>query len=127
VLKAAIPVLHVSSSAAGEAFYCGKLGFRREFEYRATAAQDPCYIGLVRDEAKLHVSSFAGDGVSGSLVYLLVDDVDGLHREFLNKNVPIEMAPTDQSWGNREMWVRDTDRNKIAFVGRAADQRATPR
>jgi uncharacterized glyoxalase superfamily protein PhnB len=116
MLRTAIPVLHVSSSAAAEVFYCQKLGFTREFAYRPTAAADPCYMGVVRDEARVHLSSFPGDGVAGSLVYLVVDDVDALHREFAEKGVPIEMAPTNQSWGNREMYVRDEDRNKIAFV-----------
>jgi len=116
MLKTAIPVLHVSSSTAGEAFYCTKLGFRVESVYRPTEAQDPCYMSLVRDGATLHLSSFRDDGVPGSLVYLVVDDVDGLHRELLGRDVPIDLSPTDQSWGNREMYVRDSDRNKIAFV-----------
>ncbi len=116
MLKQAIPVLHVSNSTAGEDFYCRKLGFQLEFVYRPTEAQDPCYMGLVRDEAKLHLSSFPGDGVSGGLVYLLVDDVDSLHQELLRKSVRIDMSPTHQSWGNREMYVRDGDGNKIAFV-----------
>jgi uncharacterized glyoxalase superfamily protein PhnB len=116
MLRLAIPVLHVAESSAAEQHYCGRLGFQREFVHRPTDAQDPCYMGLVRDEARLHLSSFPGDGASGALVYLLVDDVDGLHQELLGRNVSIEMSPTDQSWGNREMYVRDADRNKIAFV-----------
>ncbi len=53
MLRLAIPVLHVSRSAAGEAFYCDKVGFLREFVYRPTEAEDPCSIGLVRDDASL--------------------------------------------------------------------------
>jgi uncharacterized glyoxalase superfamily protein PhnB len=116
MFKMAIPVLHVSSSAAAEAFYCGKLGFKPEFVYRPTEAADPCYMGVVRDDARLHLSSFADDGATGSFVHLVVDDIDGLHREFMREAVSIELAPTDQSWGTREMYVRDADRNKIAFV-----------
>jgi catechol 2,3-dioxygenase-like lactoylglutathione lyase family enzyme len=115
-LKTAIPVLHVTGSAAAEAFYCDKLGFRCEFAYRPTQASDPCYMGVVRDDARLHLSSFADDGVSGSLVYLVAEDIDALHGELTGNGVPVEMPPTDQSWGNREMHVRDADRNKIAFV-----------
>src|SRR5262245_24523335 len=116
MLKLAIPVLHVSSSVVAEDFYCNKLGFTRSFAYRPTGADDPCYMGLVRDHAWLHISSFPGDGAAGSLVFLVVDDVDELHRELLGRQVAIDMAPTDQTWGNREMYVRDRDRNKIAFV-----------
>jgi hypothetical protein len=34
LLKSAIPVFRVSRSEAAEAFYCGRLGFRREFTHR---------------------------------------------------------------------------------------------
>jgi catechol 2,3-dioxygenase-like lactoylglutathione lyase family enzyme len=116
MFKLAIPVLHVSSSAAAEEFYCNRLGFRKESAYRPFGGLDPCYMALARDDARLHVSSFSGDGVSGGVVYLLVDDVDGLHAELLRKNVPIDTGPIDQDWGNREMYVKDTDGNSIRFV-----------
>jgi uncharacterized glyoxalase superfamily protein PhnB len=116
MFELAIPVLHVASSVAAEEFYCDNLGFRCEFAYRPGDGQDPCYMGLVRDEARLHVSSFRDDGVSGAGVYLLVDDVDRLYEELVRKRVVVDMPPTDQTWGNREMYVRDVDRNKIAFV-----------
>ena len=116
MFRLAIPVLHVTSSLAAEEFYCGKLGFHREFVYRPGESADPCYMGLVRDDVRLHLSSFPGDGVAGGLVYLLVDDVDELHETLLRSQVAIDMPPTDQTWGNREMYVRDADRNKIAFV-----------
>lgn len=116
MFKSAIPVLHVSSSAAAEEFYCQRLGFRQEFAYRPFGRLDPCYMGLVRDDARLHVSSFSGDGISGGVVYLTVDDVDELHQELLRKNVQIDTGPIDQDWGNREMYVKDADGNSIRFT-----------
>ena len=116
MFKSAIPVLHVSSSAAAEQFYCDSLGFHREFAYRPFGGIDPCYMGLARDQARLHVSSFSGDGVCGGVVYLLVDDVDRLHEELLRKNVSIDTGPINQDWGNREMYVKDPDGNSIRFV-----------
>lgn len=117
MFKLAIPVLHVSNSAAAEDFYCNRLGFRRHFAYRVDETKpDPCYMGLARDDAWLHVSSFSGDGVSGGVVYLLVDDLDGLHEELLRKDVSIRLEPTDQTWGNREMYVNDPDGNSIRFI-----------
>lgn len=119
MIKLAIPVLHVSSAAAAEDFYCHRLGFVRQFAYRPDETRpDPCYMGLARDGVLLHVSSFSGDGVSGGVVNLIVDDVDGLHRELLQKNVTIDTGPVDQSWGNREMYVKDADRNSIRFQQR---------
>lgn len=117
MFQRAIPVLHVRSSAAAEEFYCTRLGFRRQFAYRlGEASPDPCYMGLTRDGVWLHVSSFSGDGVSGGVVYLVVDDVDALHAELVAKGVPIDLRPTDQTWGNREMYVKDPDGNSIRFV-----------
>jgi uncharacterized glyoxalase superfamily protein PhnB len=116
-IKLAIPVLHVASSAAAEAHYCDRLGFTRKFAYRPDADRaDPCYLGLMRDEAWLHLSSFSGDGVSGGVVFVVVDDVDALYAEFRRKGVHIELPPTDQTWGNREMYVQDVDGNSIRFV-----------
>lgn len=117
MFRRAIPVLHVSSSAAAETFYCEGLGFQRRFAYRPDAPNaDPCYMGLIRDGVVLHLSSFAGDGVAGGVANFIVDDVDTLHAEFVSKGVPIDLAPEDQEWGNREMYVQDADGNSIRFV-----------
>jgi len=117
MFKTAIPVLHVSSSAIVDEFYCGLLGFSRQFAYRVDETKaDPCYVGIARDNVWLHVSSFPGDGVSGGVVFLVVDDVDSLHEELLRKNLRIDLKPTDQTWGNREMYMKDSDGNSIRFV-----------
>jgi uncharacterized glyoxalase superfamily protein PhnB len=117
LFKLAIPVLHVSSSVVAEEFYCTRLGFRREFAYRGDAAQgDPCYLGLTRDGVWLHVSSFSGDGISGGVVNLIVEDVDALHEELVGRGVRIDSRPVDQTWGNREMYVKDADGNSIRFI-----------
>jgi uncharacterized glyoxalase superfamily protein PhnB len=119
MLKSAIPVLHVSNSTAAVQFYCQGLGFQQTFAYRPDETRaDPCYMGFVRDGVLIHVSSFPGDGVAGGVVNFLVEDVDSLHAEFLRNGVPIELAPTDQTWGNREMYVEDADGNSLRFVRR---------
>ena len=116
MLKSAIPVLHMTSADAAEAFYCRQLGFEIEFEARTKPdRRDPCYLGLTRDSASLHLSSHAGDGVVGGVVYILVDDVDALHAELLKRGVPMHMEPVDQTWGMREMYLRDPDGNSVRF------------
>lgn len=113
----AVPVLHVESSSAAEAFYCGVLGFQRDFEYRPVEGRvDPCYLGVTRDGARLHLSSFAGDGAPGGCVYVVVEDLDAVYDEFVRGGVGIDMPPTQQTWGNREMYVRDPDGNSVRFV-----------
>ena len=117
MLKLAIPLIHVANVTKAEDFYCGKLGFRREFVHRADERlADPCYMGITRDGIWVHVSSFAGDGVGGGVLNFLVDDVDSLHTEFAGKGVKISVEPVDQTWSTREMYVRDPDNNCIRFI-----------
>jgi len=117
LFKLAIPVLHVRSSVAAEEFYCQRLGFHKEFAYRVDESKaDPCYMGLVRDDAWLHVSSFSGDGASGAVVRFEVEDVDKVHAELVEKGVRIDTGPVDQTWGTREMYVKDSDGNSIRFI-----------
>jgi len=117
LIKVAIPLVHVSSSAAAEEFYCTRLGFRREFAHRGDEAKaDPCYTGVSRDGVWLHISSFSGDGVAGGVVNLIVEDGDALHAEFVGKGVRIDTGPVDQTWGTREMYVKDADGNSIRFI-----------
>lgn len=57
----------------------------------------------------------AGDGVVCGVANFLVDDVDQLHTEFAGRGVPIALAPVDQTWGTREMYVKDPDGNALRF------------
>jgi uncharacterized glyoxalase superfamily protein PhnB len=118
MFKFAIPVLHVTNSIAAQEFYCQGLGFKQSFAYRPFGRADPCYMGLTRDDVELHLSSFSGDGVAGGVVFVGVENVDELHKELKANAVVIDMEPTDQSWGNREMYVHDADNNSIRFVHR---------
>jgi uncharacterized glyoxalase superfamily protein PhnB len=117
MLKRAIPLLHITDSTAAERFYCNELGFRLASVYRPDPQQtDPAYLTVVRDDVVLHLSSFSGDGVAGGVANLIVDDVDALHREYAARGIAIGLPPTDQTWGNREMYVKDADRNGLRFL-----------
>lgn len=117
MLKRAIPLLHVSNAAAAVAFYCDRLGFKLEFEHRPEGVTaDPCYMGISRGGVWLNLSSFSGDGVAGGVANLMVEDVDTLHAEFAARGVPVDLPPTDQTWGTREMHVKDADGNCLRFL-----------
>lgn len=119
MLKFAIPVLHVSTAADALEFYGNKLGFSHAFSTRTDETRpDPCYLGVMRDGVWLHLSSFPGDGVAGGVVYVGVESVDALHDELKARGVTIDSGPVDQTWGNREMYVKDPDHNSIRFVER---------
>ena len=83
---------------------------------RGPAKSNPCYLGISRDGIWVHVSSFSGDGLSGGVVNFVVDSVDALHAEFVKKGVPIAVEPVNQTWGTREMYVKDADGNSIRFI-----------
>ena len=116
MFRFAIPVLHAADSRRAERFYCESLGFEQRWAYRPFDSDDPCYMGLARDDVELHVSSFPGDAVSGGVVFIRVEDLDALYTELVEKGVAIDLPPTDQSWGNREMYVKDPDGNSLRFV-----------
>ena len=118
MLRESIPVLHMTNSPATQTFYCELLGFSLDFAVPATdSTPDPCYMGISRDGATLHLSSHAGDGVTGGVVLFRCEDLDALHAEFIAREVPIHVAPVNQTWGTREMYVRDPDGNSLRFSG----------
>ena len=116
MLRFAIPLLHVSEPVLAERFYCNQLGFKKTFTYQPFGEKGPCYLGLIRDDTMLHLSSFPDDGKAGNAVVLIVDNIDTLYQEFIAKGVAIDLVPTDQSWGNREMYIKDADNNSIRFT-----------
>jgi uncharacterized glyoxalase superfamily protein PhnB len=116
MIKIAVPLLHISDPVSAEIFYCDQLGFTETFAYQPFGETGPCYLGIVRDGVNIHLSSFSGDGKPGNAIVLVVDNVDALYAEFTAKAVTIDLPPTDQSWGNREMYIKDPDNNSIRFT-----------
>lgn len=114
MLNSAIPTFRVGASRDAEAFYCGKLGFRLDAAHRGPE-DDPCYLSVSRDQVALHLSSLAGEGPGWSSARVVCDDVDALYREFTARGVEIHIAPVDQTWGAREMYVKDPDGNTLCF------------
>ena len=116
MIQLAIPLLHVSDAIAAEKFYCDGLGFEKSFDYRPFGEDGPCYMQLVRDGVRVHLSNFPEDGKAGNVAVLIVDNIHILYEEFMLKGVEIELPPTDQTWGNREMYIKDADNNCIRYT-----------
>lgn len=117
-----VPILRVTDAAAAEAFYRGPLGCTVEFRYEAGPG-GPVYLAMALDGQQVHLSTFSGDSVAGAAVYFYVEDVDVLFRRFQAAGLttpgrpesPVEDGPIDQTWGMREFYVRDPDRNVLRF------------
>ena len=116
MFQTAIPVIHVSGSIAAQEFYCNGLGFTLLSFWRPDETKDdPRYMTLARDGARLHVHSFQSGTVGAGAVYVFVDNVDALYAELLSSGVSVSGPPIDQRWGTREIVVRDADRNVVTF------------
>ena len=56
-------------------------------------------------------------------MYCYVDDIDALFRRLLEAGLktpgesdsPVEEGPVDQTWGMREVYVKDRDGNTLRF------------
>ena len=114
-VRIAVPIVKVRDMKASETFYCSVLGFQKRDEYLATQ-EGPAYVTVSLGSAVLHLSSFPGDGAFGSAVYFDVADVDRLYESFKNSGLKeVALAPTDQTWGRREIYVLDPDGNCLRF------------
>lgn len=59
-------------------------------------------------------------GAWNSRVYAFVDDIEAIHAELAAKGMSTLSQILDQTWGNREVGVRDPDKNVITFGQRKA-------
>lgn len=105
------PVLHVADAETAVAWYA-RLGFRKEWEHRYEPGM-PAYVSIGRGEVRFHLSEHSGDARPHTLVYLWIDDLDEVSREF---GVPVEEEP----WG-REVSLTDPDGNRLRVSGFPVD------
>jgi hypothetical protein len=91
-----------------------------------TIPQTPSCFVLSRNGDRLILSSHRGDGELKQAIIVTTDDVDAVFRKFRkrglrtpgNPDAPEEVheGPIDQSWGTREFYVDDPDRNTLRFT-----------
>jgi catechol 2,3-dioxygenase-like lactoylglutathione lyase family enzyme len=111
------PILRVANIGRAVSFYCSVLGFRKDFQY-SNGPHGPDYAGVSIDGHALHLSTFPGDGPGRTATYFYVDDVDGHYAAFREAGLSddaVVFEPTDQTWGQREVYVRDPDGNVLRF------------
>ena len=101
------PVLHVADVAATAAFYRDVLGFVWDFG-------DDAYAVVWRDNSAIH---FVRGDASPRGVHLFqwVKDVDGYHREIVDRGAKVDEQPTDQPYGIREFGLRDVNGVRVVF------------
>ena len=110
-----VPILRILDEAKAREFYLGFLGFTVDFEHRFEPGA-PLYLGVSRGGCKLHLSEHHGDGIPGSAIRVLVDDLEAYHEELTAKRYKYyRPGLQDQEWGAREMTVQDGFGNRIVF------------
>jgi len=121
-ITSAIPVIAVSDSARAEDYYCRVLGFQKMFGYPREASKEPRYLGLARDGVWLHLQSYKLERAGHTDAFLWVTDVDALHTEFAARGAVVQLPPTEQTWGTRELGIRDPDGNVLVFAVRPRNE-----
>jgi catechol 2,3-dioxygenase-like lactoylglutathione lyase family enzyme len=112
-----VPIIKVSDLHTALNFYCSVLGFDKDFHYRASP-DGPDYVGVSLNGHQLHLSTFSGDGKGLATIYIYVDDIDELYARFCARGLAKDCEPTNQPWGQREVYVRDPDGHTLRFGSR---------
>jgi catechol 2,3-dioxygenase-like lactoylglutathione lyase family enzyme len=116
------PILRSFDERRSRRFYVDFLGFEVEFEHRFEDGA-PLYMGLRRDECRLHLSEHYGDGTPGSAVRIRVDDVAALARSLREKRFENSRPgdPQRMEWGAWEITIPDPSGNRLTFYTEAGD------
>ena len=104
-----VPILHVANAATAVAWY-ERLGFSQQWEYRFDP-DCPAFVSIARGQARLFLSEHRGDARPGTLVGLIVRDIDAVLAEF--------GRPEEEPPYGCELELRDPDGNRLRISTRA--------
>jgi catechol 2,3-dioxygenase-like lactoylglutathione lyase family enzyme len=113
-ITSVVPILRMYDVAATTRFYVDYLGC--SLNWQAGEGDRPVDLRVSRDGLRLQLSSYPGDGTPGSVVLVVVRNLDELHSELHRREYPflnpgIEDGPGD----GREMVLIDPASNQIRF------------
>ena len=108
-----IPILRMFDVEATKRFYVEYLGFG--LDRQDGEGDRPIFMRISRGPVALNLSSFPGDGTPGSVVLVVVDDLDQLHAELHSKDYPFMNPGIELRGIGREMMVLDPASNQIRF------------
>src|SRR5215831_12153440 len=98
-----IPILRVANAGRALAWY-ERLGFTKEWEHRFEPGM-PAFVSIARGRARLFLSEHAGDARPGTLLFLVVGDIDAVLAEF--------GRPADEPPYGCQIELRDPDSNRL--------------
>jgi len=100
-----IPILWVRDASRATAWY-RRLGFEQEWVHRF-GPEFPAFVSVVRGTARVFLSEHQGDARPDTLIYIRVNDVSAIAKEF---NVEVE----DMPWAI-ECHLVDTEGNRLGI------------
>jgi uncharacterized glyoxalase superfamily protein PhnB len=110
------PLLRIFDEAKAREFYLDFLGFSIVFEHRFEPGM-PLYMGIVRDDCRLHLSEHHGDVCPGAGMRIEVSDIDALQAELAAKAYKHARPSVNaMPWGTRDMTLTDPFGNRLTFT-----------
>jgi len=113
-----IPILKCKDIKESLSFYTEVLDFT--IKHPINLEKQPV-VTLMNNAAELQLS--VSDGVYGTAVNVLVDNVDKLFIKYLKRGLDtskkeisaVHQSPINQAWGMREFYVTDANGNTLRF------------
>jgi catechol 2,3-dioxygenase-like lactoylglutathione lyase family enzyme len=120
VFGAPTPILRSFDEQRTRRFYVDFLGFEVEFEHRFEPGM-PLYLGLRKDDCRLHLSEHYGDTSPGARIRIPVDDIHA-YAKLLSAMQFENVRPGEpqlMDWGSWELTVHDPSSNRLTFYKNA--------
>jgi len=111
------PVVHYRDLEAGARFLVESFGFEEQAAHKGDDGSLQ-YVELSLDGAPLGLGAHAEGSMfdtGPAVVYISLDEVDGMHERAVAGGAEILMAPTDQSYGSRDFVAKDHEGNVWCF------------
>jgi catechol 2,3-dioxygenase-like lactoylglutathione lyase family enzyme len=122
----AVPVFYSSDLTRSLAFYTGILDFELRYPTYRELSLSNGVLDLICDAAILQLSIHMGRNPTPSSANLELNDpaeVDALFARYTQRGLnqshrtesPVHLAPLDQTWGTREVYISDPDGNCLCL------------
>jgi uncharacterized glyoxalase superfamily protein PhnB len=109
-------ILAVRDLRAATDFYVSALGFRRDFGDESDGwswlSRDNFRVGLGECPDAVPANEL---GDHSYVVYVNVDDIDGLYTDLVSRGAPIRTPPETKPWGMREFALQTPDGHRMTF------------
>jgi catechol 2,3-dioxygenase-like lactoylglutathione lyase family enzyme len=122
----AVPVFYTSDLQGSLAFYTGVLEFELRWPEHRELSIESGVVDLVCEGAVVQLSRWMGKNPRSSSLNLEMEsaaEVDAAWARYCSrgldqshrKDSPVHLAPLDQTWGTREVYVNDPDENCLCL------------